>query len=67
MVYDPTNELTQEELDELSRANFDAFLTYIDAKAAYLKNKVGPLNSYYSKRFKALDEAVRKTEQSKLK
>lgn len=65
MLYDPNNELTQEELDELSNVNFEAFLDYIDAKAAYLKGKTGPINWYYKKRFAALDEAVRKTEKSK--
>jgi hypothetical protein len=65
MMYNPDNELTQEQLDELSEKDFDAFLAYIDSKANYLKQRTGPLNQYYSKRFAALDEAIRKTEKSK--
>ena len=45
MKYDPENELTEMELDELGKANFDAFLTYLDEKAAYLKQFTRPLES----------------------
>lgn len=60
MSYDPKNELTSQELDELSKVNFDKFLEYLDAKAAYLKKSAGPLRSHESKRYVALTEAISK-------
>jgi hypothetical protein len=61
MKYDPENELTEMELDELGKANFDAFLTYLDEKAAYLKQFTRPLESYHTKRFVAASAAMQGT------
>jgi hypothetical protein len=48
MKYNPNEELTDEQLKELSE---DAFFEYIDTKAAYLKQFTRPLESYHTKRF----------------
>ena len=61
MKYDPENELTEMELDELGKANFDAFLAYLDEKAAYLKQFTRPLESYHTKRFVAASAAMQGT------
>jgi len=34
--YDPNNELSEKELDELAEKDFDAFLNYLDQKSAHL-------------------------------
>jgi hypothetical protein len=54
MKYDPENELTEMELDELGKANFDAFLTYLDEKAAYLKQFTAPIGQYHAKQFASM-------------
>jgi hypothetical protein len=51
MKYDPNNQLTEEQLKELSE---DDFLDYLDAKAAYLKKNTIPLDQYHIKRFTAI-------------
>ena len=61
MKYDPENELTEMELDELGKANFDAFLAYLDEKAAYLKQFTRPLESYHTKRFVSVSAAMQGT------
>jgi hypothetical protein len=61
MKYDPENELTETELNELGKANFDAFLAYLDEKAAYLKQFTRPLESYHTKRFVAVSAAMQGT------
>jgi hypothetical protein len=58
MKYNPENELTEMELDELGKANFDAFLAYLDEKAAYLKQFTRPLESYHTKRFANVGAAI---------
>ena len=47
--------LTDEELKLLSE---DAFLAYLDAKAAYLKQHIVPLSPYKLKRFAHISTAV---------
>ena len=51
ILFDPQNELTDEQLDELANQNFDDFLDYLDQKAEYLKQFTKPLSSYHTKRF----------------
>jgi flagellar basal body-associated protein FliL len=34
--YDPNNELSEKELDELAEKDFDLFLNYLDQKSAHL-------------------------------
>ena len=53
MLYDPKNELTEEQLKELSE---DDFFAYLDAKAAYLKGNTIPLDEYHIKRFTAISK-----------
>lgn len=50
MIYDPNNELNEDELKNLSE---DDFLTYLDEKAAYLKKFTRPLGTYQTKHFAA--------------
>lgn len=58
MKYNPENELTELELDELGKTDFDAFLTYLDEKAAYLKQFTRPLETYHTKRFAGASAAM---------
>lgn len=51
MKYDPNNELSEEQLKELSE---DDFFEYLDTKAAYLKEFTAPLDQYHVKRFAAV-------------
>lgn len=48
MLYDPKNELSDEQLKKLSE---DDFFEYLDAKAAYLKQFTQPLGQYHAKQF----------------
>ena len=48
MKYNPENELTDEQLKELSE---DEFFEYLDTKSAYLKNSTIPLDRYHTKRY----------------
>jgi hypothetical protein len=48
MKYDPQNELTDEQLKELSE---DDFFEYLDTKAAYLKEITVPLDQYHVKKY----------------
>lgn len=48
MKYNPNQELTEEQLKELSE---DDFFEYIDGKAAYLKQFTQPLGQYHAKQF----------------
>lgn len=44
--YDPENELSEKEMDELAEKDFDAFLNYLDQKSAHLlkdKKKVAEI------------------------
>lgn len=50
MIYDPNNELNDDELKNLSE---DDFLTYLDEKAAYLKKFTRPLGTYHTKHYAA--------------
>lgn len=52
--YDPQNELTESQLDELGREDFDAFLDYLDQKANHLKQFTRPLGTYQTKHYAAL-------------
>jgi hypothetical protein len=55
MKYNPNEELTDEQLKELSE---DDFFEYIDSKAAYLKQFTRPLESYHTKRFAGVGAAI---------
>jgi hypothetical protein len=48
MKYNPNEELTDEQLKQLSE---DDFFEYIDGKAAYLKQFTQPLGQYHTKQF----------------
>jgi len=48
MKYNPNEELTDEQLKQLSE---DDFFEYIDGKAAYLKQFTQPLGQYHAKQF----------------
>ena len=48
MKYDPNNELTDEQLEQLSESEF---MEYLDTKAEYLKQFTRPLGSYHAKRY----------------
>ena len=54
IVYDPNNELTEEQLNQLGDTDFDAFLDYLDQKAAHLKKFTKPLDAYHLKRYAAI-------------
>jgi len=49
--YDPNNPLSDKELDDLAKVDFEGFLEYLDSKTAYLKSKTRPLNTYELKKF----------------
>lgn len=53
MIYDPNNELTDDQLEMLSE---DEFFEYLDTKAAHLKTKTRPLGQYHTKMFAALSK-----------
>jgi hypothetical protein len=53
MIYDPNNELTDEQLENLGNEDFDSMLEYLDGQAEYLKKFTKPLSSYHTKRFAA--------------
>jgi hypothetical protein len=53
MLYDPNNELTDEQMKGLSE---DDFFAYLDAKAAHLKQLSIPLDTYHIKRFTAISK-----------
>ena len=49
MIYDPNNELTDEQLEKLGNEDFDSMLEYLDGQAEYLKKFTKPLSSYHTK------------------
>ena len=51
MIYNPNNELTDEQMKELSEADF---FEYLDTKAAYLKKFSAPIGLYHEKQFATL-------------
>ena len=55
MKYDPNNELTDEQINQLSE---DDFFEYLDSKAEYLKGFTKPLGEYHTKRFAVIAAAV---------
>ena len=55
MKYNPENELTDEQVKELSE---DEFFEYIDTKAEYLKQFTRPLETYHTKRFVGITAAM---------
>lgn len=55
MKYDPNNELTDEQLKELSE---DEFFEYLDTKAEFLNNHKRPLGHYHIKRFAYIEAAI---------
>lgn len=54
MKYDPNNELTEDQLHELSAKDFDEFLDYLDQKAEHLKQFTKPLGEYHTKRYASM-------------
>jgi len=63
MKFDPQNELTEAQLNELGDTDFDAFLLYLDEKAAYLKKFTRPLGTYQTKNFAALTKGSELTDE----
>jgi hypothetical protein len=57
MIFNPDNQLTEEELDKLGETNFDGFLEYLDGKSEYLKKFTKPLDTHHLKAFASLDAA----------
>ena len=51
MKYNPNEELTDEQMKELSENDF---FEYLDTKAAYLKQFTQPLGQYHTKHFASL-------------
>jgi len=51
MKYNPENELSEEQLKELSE---DAFFEYLDTKAVYLKEFTVPLDQYHVKKYASI-------------
>ena len=58
MIYNPNNELTDEQLKELSE---DDFFSYLDQKAAYLKQFSAPIGQYHAKQFASLTKGAELT------
>ena len=56
MIYDPNNELTEEQLTQLSE---DEFFEYLDTKADYLKGFSRPLPGHLLKKYAYIDAATR--------
>lgn len=56
MIYDPNNELTEEQMSQLTE---DEFFEYLDTKAEYLKKFTKPLDTYHIKQFNAADAGSR--------
>jgi len=56
MIYDPNNELTEEQLTKLSE---DDFFEYLDTKAEYLKEFSRPLPGHLLKKYAYIDAANR--------
>jgi len=66
MIYNPNNELTDEQMKELSEADF---FEYLDTKAAHLKQFSAPIGQYHAKQFASLTkgEALTTAELKKAK
>ena len=54
MIYDPNNELTDDQLSQLSE---DEFFEYLDTKTEYLKQFTRPLGEYHTKRYASMAAA----------
>lgn len=55
--YDPNNPLSDKELDDLGKVDFEGFLEYLDSQSEYLKQFSKPLSSYHTKRYASLSLA----------
>jgi len=55
--YDPNNPLSDKELDDLAKVDFEGFLEYLDSKTAYLKSKTRPFYTYELKKFASMAAA----------
>lgn len=55
MLYDPENELTEDEMKQLSE---DEFFEYLDSQAEYLKQFTKPLGEYHTKRYASISAKV---------
>jgi hypothetical protein len=53
--YDPTKELTANELNALDEKDFFA---YLDARAKHLKQFTKPLSEHHTKHYAAMDAAI---------
>ena len=55
MLYDPDNELTEDEMKQLSE---DEFFEYLDSQTEYLKQFTKPLGEYHTKRYASISAKV---------
>lgn len=58
MKYDPNNPLSEQELDELGKEDFDSFLEYLDGQSEHLRKNSRPLNSHETKKMAAITAAM---------
>tara|TARA_R110000772_G_scaffold250869_1_gene365677 strand:+ start:245 stop:433 length:189 start_codon:yes stop_codon:yes gene_type:complete len=56
MMYNPEKPLTNDELEELGKKDFDKFLEYLDSQSAYLKSKAGPPDKKQTEIVKMMQE-----------
>lgn len=56
MIYDPNNELTEEQMTQLTE---DEFFEYLDSKSEYLKQYTKPLPGHLLKKYAYIDAATR--------
>ena len=55
MLYDADNELTEDEMKQLSE---DEFFEYLDSQTEYLKQFTKPLGEYHTKRYASISAKV---------
>ncbi len=55
MKYDPNNELTDAQMENLTE---EEFFQYLDSKSEYLKQFTKPLGEYHTKRFAVMNAAM---------
>jgi ribosomal protein L12E/L44/L45/RPP1/RPP2 len=55
MIYDADNELTEDEMKQLSE---DEFFEYLDSQTEYLKQFTKPLGEYHTKRYASIAASV---------
>jgi len=64
MIYDPNNPLTDEELEQLGKEDFDSMLEYLDGVTSHLTRKGNPKVKEHKEQKR---EVLRKTGITKIK